>query len=421
MPPRNCNRTKEKVTEQSKVIRLPIELENYREIVADTKAFRKFVDKLIEQYPSLFPQAIVKGYVLHDMRISVKMPEIQMRRIKLKERDEQGKDLVFTIVPSGIMPYLTGYTDEVEKALFLRRFGVPFWALSYVFGRDDDYWYRMVSHLGSYSIVQTTVKDVDHLPEHLLADEKHVHYNGEKAYIATTVAEDCVLGASISLSADAEGLTEAYGIFQEEARALDPDYAPQTVNTDGWKATQLAWQTLFPLIVIIECFLHAFLKIRDRCQKRYQDVYSEISQRVWDVYHADTPKMFSERIEHLSLWAQTVINGAALDAVEKLCAKAERFLLIFEHPNAYRTSNMIDRHMEPMERWLFSARYFHGHLSSAERQVRAWALLHNFWPYCPRAKIRQDFLSPVHKFNGFVYHDNWLHNLLISTSSSGVS
>ena len=421
MPPRNCNRTKEKVAKPSKVIRLPIELEEYQEIIGDRKAFRKFIDVMIEEYPSLFPQAIVKGYVLHDMRTSVKMPAMQMRRIKLKERDEQGKEMVFTIVPSGIMPYLTGYTDKVEKALFLRRFGVPFWALSYVFGRDDDDWYRMVSHFGSYSIVQTTVKDADRLPEHLLADEKHVHFNGEKGYVATTVAEDCVLGASISLSADAEGLIEAYGIYQEEAQALDPDYAPQTVNTDGWKATQLAWQALFPLIVIIECFLHAFLKIRNRCKKRYQDVYSEISQQVWDVYHANTPELFSERIEYLSLWALTTINGAALDAVEKLCAKAERFLLIFEYPNAYRTSNMIDRHMDPMDRWLFSARYFHGHLSSAERQVRAWALLHNFWPYCPRAKIRKHFLSPAHKFNGFVYHQNWLHNLLISTSSSGVS
>ncbi len=420
MPPRNCNRTKEKVAKPSKVIRLPIELEEYREIISDRKAFRKFIDVMIEEYPSLFPQAIEKGYVLHDMRTSVKMPDIHMRRIKLKERDEQGKELVLTIVPSGIMPYLTGYTDEVEKALFLRRFGVPFWALSYVFGRDDDYWYRMVSHLGSYSIVQTTIKDAERLPEHLLADEKHVHFNGEKGYIATTVAEDCVLGAAISLSADAESLTEAYGIFQAEAQALYPNYAPQTVNTDGWKATQLAWQTLFPLIVIMECFLHAFLKIRDRCQKRYQDVYSEISQRVWDVYHADTAALFSERIEQLSLWAQTTISGAALDAVEKLCTKAERFLLFFEYPEAYRTSNMIDRHMEPMDRWLFSARYFHGHLSSAERQVRAWALLHNFWPYCPRAKIRQEFRSPVHKFNGFVYHQNWLHNLLISTSCSGV-
>jgi hypothetical protein len=46
--------------------------------------------------------------------------------------------------------------------------------------------------------------------------------------------EDCFLGASNSLSADAADLTEAHDIFQEEAQALDADYVPQTVNTDGW-------------------------------------------------------------------------------------------------------------------------------------------------------------------------------------------
>ena len=91
----------------------------------------------------------------------------------------------------------------------------------------------------------------------------------------------------------------------------------------------------------------------------------------------------------------------------------------FDYPDAYRTSNMIDRHMEPMDRWLCSSRFFHGHLSSAERQVRAWALFHNFSPYCPRAKVSKKYHSPAHKLNGVLYHDNWLHNLLISASMAG--
>ena len=81
---------------------------------------------------------------------------------------------------------------------------------------------------------------------------------------------------------------------------------------------------------------------------------------------------------------------------------------------------MIDRHMIPLDRWLCATRYFHGHWLSAEYQIRAWALFHNFMPYCPRAKVRDAFISPVHKLNGFVYHDNWLHNLLISTSCAGL-
>lgn len=418
MPQRKCTRTKENVRHKSKRIVLPIEIGKYKEIVEKQEAFRECVDEMISRYAELFPAEIENGYRLHDMRTSIKMPEIRLRRIKVMGKD---KDQVFTIVPSGVLPYMTGYTDDVEKPLFLRRFSVPFWALSYVFGKNDSYWYRLSSHFGRYDIVQTTIKDADKLPEDLLSDEKHVHFNGEKAYIATTVAKDCVLGASISLTADTKGLTEVYGHFRQEAVHLKPDYEPKTVNTDGWAATQNAWLTLFPSITIIECFLHAFIKIRNRCQKRFKHVYADISQRVWDIYHAQDTTTFQERVADLLQWAQQTVTGAALEEIEKLCTKADRFLLAFEHPNAYRTSNMIDRHMNPMDRWLSCSRFFHGHLSSAERQVRAWDLLHNFWPYCPRANARKQFQSSAHKLNDFVYHDNWLHNLLISTSIAGAT
>jgi hypothetical protein len=47
--------------------------------------------------------------------------------------------------------------------------------------------------------VGTTVKQSENLPRHLLADEKHVRFQGSKAYIATTVANDCVLGCQRQL------------------------------------------------------------------------------------------------------------------------------------------------------------------------------------------------------------------------------
>jgi hypothetical protein len=133
--------------------------------------------------------------------------------------------------------------------------------------------------------VGTTVKDPTKLPDHLLADEKHLHFNGHKAYIATTVAQDCVLGASVALAADEAALTDAYGDFKQEAQQLRPDYTPRTINIDGWLATQNAWQTLFKPIVIIHCFLHAFLKIRDRC-KRLKTSFPDIKHQVWSIYRA---------------------------------------------------------------------------------------------------------------------------------------
>jgi hypothetical protein len=206
----------------------------------DRKAFRKWIDEMIGKHPELFPKAIANGYTLHDLRTSSKMPAIYLRRIRLKDRDPQGNPQVFTIAPSGVMPYMTAETDEVEKALFLRRFDVPLWALTYVFGRDDDYWYRMENQFGRYNLVQTVVKDPQKLPQHLLADEKITWLNGEEVVVATTVGDDCILGASVALSAGAQDLTEAYDHFKQEAQQVKPTYTPETVNIDGWAATQKA-------------------------------------------------------------------------------------------------------------------------------------------------------------------------------------
>jgi hypothetical protein len=418
MPQRECTKTKVKITSPQKRITLPIELEKYQEIVDDCCAYRKWVDEMIDQHPELFPAAIQGGYTLHDERGSDKLEGIRLRRICLKTRDVEGKKQAFTIAPSGVMPYLVGYTDEVEKALFLRRFDVPFWALTYVFGRDDSYWYRMENHFGRYNLVQSVIKNPEKLPHHLLADEKITWLNGEEVVVATTVGDDCVLGASVALGADTTNLTEAYQHFKDEAQALNPDYAPETVNTDGWSATQRAWLNLFPMIVIIECFLHAFIKIRERA-KHLRETFSQLSQQVWNTYHAEDASAFRLQVETLRLWAQQHTTGYVLETVLKLCAKTERFALAYDYPLAHRTSNMLDRHMNSMARWLDSTRFFHGHWVSAERSMRAWALLHNFGPYCPRAKVSLTYSSPAHKLNGFVYHQNWLHNLLISTSMSG--
>ena len=421
MPPRQYSKEQSKVAKPNPRVILPIGYDAYQETAAEPQRFRRWLDEMIDRHPELYPCEIGQGYTLHDVLPgSVKLPDVRFRRIKLRAENGMGEQQVLTIGSSDVMPYMTGFTHDVEKALFLRRFGVPFWGLTYVFGRNDDYWYHLTSRFGRYELVETVVKDPDRLPTDLLADEKHVRFNGEKGYIATTVGGDCVLGASLALAADEEALTEAYGYFKDEAHTLDPDYAPQTVNTDGWVATQKAWQTLFTTITVIQCFLHAFLKIRDRTKRRYKALYAEIQEQVWDIYQAlDRPDFFRQVVD-FQLWAAQQLTGPALDAVHKLCANADTFALAFDYPTAYRTSNMIDRHMIPLDRWLSASRYFHGHWTSAERQIRSWVLFHDFMPFCPRAKIAEHAISPVHQLNGFVYHDNWLHNLLISTSCAGL-
>ena len=151
-----------------------------------------------------------------------------------------------------------------------------------------------------------------------------------------------------------------------------------------------------------------------------KDDFNDIQTHVWDIYHADTPLAFMKNVATFKTWALLSFpQGTGLDAILKLCAKTPLFIKAYAYPDAYRTSNMIDRHMLPLARFLSNTNYFNGHLMSAERTVRAWAICHNFLPYCPRARVGQDFKSPAHKLNGFVYRDNWLENLLVSASMRG--
>ena len=335
-----------------------------------------------------------------------------MRRIELRDGN------VYQIRPSFMMPYLIAPTDEVEKALFLCRWGVPFWALTYVFGHNDMFWYRAYISLGRNSIVGTTVKDPARMPEDLLADEKHTRFNGEKAYVATTVAKECILGVGLSDSAGTEDLTKSYAHFKEEALNLKPDYQPKTVNTDGWEHTQRAWKSLFPGITLILCFLHAFLKIRDRC-RRHKELLATISEKVWDIYHAESVSQFSQRVRRLRQWATTNLTDPVKEKVLSLCDKAPECKKTFSHPKAYRTSNALDRLMNYKDRVLYSIRYFHGFKESALLYLRSMALVWNFHPYSTRSRHEGLGASPFEELNGFQYHSNWLQNLLVAASLGG--
>ena len=390
---------------------LPIEKDEYDGIVENAKKFRQWLDCCFAEMPELFPERFSRGYVMKDGRTSAKQGE-SLRRIALRD----GRS--YSIRPSFLMPYMAARTEEVEAPLFLRKFGVPFWALAHVFGGDPMRWYRMELSLGRNSLVGTTVRTAE-LPEHLLADEHHTRRDGEKNYVATTVGGGCVLGAALSEGAGTDDLAEAYSVFQAEARDIEPEYAPKTVNTDGWHGTQAAWKILFPLAAILRCFLHAWLKIRDRA-KHLDDLFFEIGERVWNAYHANDRRNFSQRIRSLRNWASGCLTGIVLDKVVDLCDKRDLWTIAYDHPDCHRTSNMLDRLMRSMNRYFENGQHLHGSRDAGDQHCRAWALLHNFSPWHPAtARANEGWQSPAERLNKHRYHDNWLQNLLISASHAG--
>jgi hypothetical protein len=221
-------------------------------------------------------------------------------------------------------------------------------------------------------------------------------------------------------TADENALTKAYGVFREEARHRDPEYRPQTVNTDGWPATQAAWRALFQGVTLILCFLPAFLKIRERAQ-HLKETFEALRERVWEAYHAPEARSFAQRLRRLREWAEDHVDKTVVrEKVLALCAQRAAFLKAYAHPGCHRTSNRVDRVLRRLDYHLYCGPHRHGATTAAEEGLRGWALIPNFAPSCPRTvRATPGLRSPAERLNGSRYHPEWLQNLQVSASLGG--
>ena len=150
----------------------------YDEIWHDAARVRLHLDELIQTSPELFPSEIATGYQLTGhLPESKKMPGIRLRQLRTSQN-------TYTLRPSFVMSYMSGTVDELEHPLLLLSLGVPYWAITLIYGHDEMYWHRHLERLGRYSLVGTTVPRCDQLPQHLVADEHHADWCGEKGYVA---------------------------------------------------------------------------------------------------------------------------------------------------------------------------------------------------------------------------------------------
>lgn len=74
--------------------------------------------------------------------------------------------------------------------------------------------------------------------------------------------------------------------------------------------------------------------------------------------------------------------------------------------------------MNYQDRILYAMQYLYGHKDPARLYVRAMVLVWNFHPYGRQTQAKCDGKrnSSFEGLNGFRYHDNWLHNVLIASS-----
>lgn len=371
-------------TKGSQIIRLPTTDLYYGAIIESPKLFRQWIEGLETRYKSLMGVDISKGYQFHDIRYSTKMG-IKYRRIRVD-------GVILTIQPSYVLPYFSGKVSECREGILLYLRGTSLDSIVACYGGNQQHWLDRVNHLGRFSIVGTSVKSAAVLADSLTADEKITFLNGKEVCACITVGGDCILGADLSLTEDQQGLSEAYGVFKTEVQAEFSDYTPKSVNTDGWPATRKAWKGLFESITLILCFLHSYIKIRNISKK--EPLKKELYQQIWQAYESEYKVEFIQKINQLQQWAKQHIGSQTLLAqIEKMNNNAQLYATCFDCQGK-RTSNMVDRAIKPIDKFLCNAQYFHGNLASAQLTMRALALGYNFLPFCQRTKVNKKNSMP---------------------------
>ena len=400
------------------VLTLPIAESTYARFLSDASFARQQLDELIQEYPELFPTDIKMGYSLNGNSRPLK----KMNGLRLRQLIIQGR--YYRLRPSWILPYGRGHTQIAAKALLMVRFGLPFWVVALVLGGNAMYYYRLYLSLSQLPLLSTVLQQ-EHMPQHVLADEHHIRIRRTKAYVSTVVGKGCILGIDVVYQASTQALKTSYGRLIRALRQRWPTFRLLSVNTDGWQATQRAWRELCPHIAVLECLLHAFLKVRDRASKKALDVYCHAADKIWSIYRSPSRASRAQYIRHLKAWAQAYLAQkqcpvrAMFDNVIKFCNKKDRWQQhIGQQPGAHLTSNALDRLMKFMSAHARNSQMFHSNLNATQRNWHAFALLHNFCPSCPttQRKYGPEWDSPAARLNQFKYADNWLENLLLSAS-----
>jgi hypothetical protein len=71
-----------------------------------------------------------------------------------------------------------------------------------------------------------------------------------------------------------------------------------------------------------------------------------------------------------------------------------------------------DRLMRGQNGFFNRGQHFHGTLRSSNLRSRAWAILHNYWPWSPTCrKNNNGSACPAERLNKKRYAENWLENL----------
>ncbi len=260
---------------------------------------------------------------------------------------------VFTVLSRFVMRHRALTVTQAEPALIGLMGGASFDTLSMMLSVPVMTLYRMFVSFGQVDLVGVLLIASVPPPQFGVPDEKHTWRLGDRHYMPISAIGPLFWAIDLVESASEKALEPVYAGTVQRIDGICGSRTVKGVTTDG------------------------FLPNVEFCA-RLRHVLNSSSEPI--------PRGF--RFAH-RMRVQTSMN----------------------HPELPRTSLWVDWLCNFLHRKLFMTRTFHRGLESGRRLVKAYAVLHNFMPYGPRA--RNSLASPVEVAGGQLPAPSWLASLQI--------
>jgi len=330
-------------------------------------------------------------------------------------------EAVFSIQPSFIVRYKRYDTDALEKSmtlLFIAEGSYRMASVSQALGidtRQEGTWialeeteqvvispmalWGLVQWLGQLSPAQLNLALGVEPPTHVIEDEKHAKECGEKAYVPIVYAPKEALIWWVDYIDSVSEVTLRDSL--ERFKALSQRLAHITGATvDGWDPAQKALQAAFPGIILVECHLHALLKLGQhlatfkRQRKKAGQPVSEqeetqIRKAFLRVLQAPTPEAYQKALDELP---DAFEHESLASRKDSLIAKQALFQAWTTDAKLAVVTTALDQCMKFLNRKLDNMQTLHGPQSGLAT-VNAWAITRNCWRFLKGAK--RAGLSPL--------------------------
>jgi hypothetical protein len=330
-------------------------------------------------------------------------------------------EAVFSIQPSFIVRYKRYDTDAMEKSmtlLFIAEGSYRMASVSQALGidtRQEGTWialaeteqvaispmalWGLVQWLGQLSPAQLNLALGVEPPTHVIEDEKHAKECGEKTYVPIVYApkEALIWWVDYLDSVSEATLRDSLARFKALSQRLAHIIG---ATVDGWDPAQKALRAAFPGVTLVECHLHALLKLGQhlatfkRQRKKAGQPVSEqqeaqIRKAFLRVLQAPTPQAYQKALDELpdAFEHETLAPRKA-----SLIAKQALFQAWTTDDKLAVVTTALDQCMKFLNRKLDNMQTLHGSQSGLAT-VNAWAITRNCWRFLKGAK--KAGLSPL--------------------------